>query len=112
VSPERRRDPAPGSPGRRRKGGAEDPFPTTGLAELGLREGAAVRFRRRESERWKDGTVVRREADGSLGVRDVKGALRALPLDLVEVRDRGPRGGVVWEPLAERAARTEQMRLL
>ncbi|HEY6532041.1 MAG TPA: hypothetical protein VIY72_07040 [Acidimicrobiales bacterium] len=87
-------------------------FPATGLAELGLREGAAVRFRRRESERWKSATAVRREADGSLGVRDSKGALRAIPVELVEVRDTGPRGGVVWEPLTERAARTEQMKLL
>lgn len=89
-----------------------EPFPPTALAELGLAEGDAVRFRRRESERWKDGTAVRRETDGSLGVRDQKGSLRALPLDLVEVRTRGPRGGVVWEPLPERAARTEQMKLL
>lgn len=87
-------------------------FPPTALAELGLAEGDRVRFRRRESERWKDGTAVRREADGSLGIRDRKGSLRALPLDLVEVRATGPRGGVVWEPLPERAARTEQMKLL
>ena len=55
--------------------------------------------------------MARREADGSLGVRDGKGSLRALPLDLVEVRTRGPRGGVLWEPLPERAARTEQLDL-
>ena len=79
---------------------------------LGLVVGDVVRFRRRDTERWKEGTVVRREADGSLGVRDAKGALRALPLDLLEVRTTGPRGGVLWEPIAERAARTEQLRLL
>ena len=89
-----------------------EPYPATGLAELGLAEGDAVRFRRRDAEHWKAGTVARREADGSLGVRDGKGALRALPLDLVEVRTTGPRGGVVWEPLPELAARTEQMKLL
>ncbi|MCD9623565.1 hypothetical protein [Rhabdothermincola salaria] len=81
------------------------------LAMIGVARGDRVRFRRRDSERWKDGVVVRRETDGSLGVRDQKGALRALPLHLVEVRDRGPRGGVVWEPLPERAARTEQLDL-
>jgi hypothetical protein len=89
-----------------------EPFPAAGLAELGQAEGDAVRFRRRDGERWKDGTVARREADGSLGVRDAKGSLRALPIDLVEVRSTGPRGGAVWEPLPERAARTEQMKLL
>jgi hypothetical protein len=81
-----------------------DPGPAAALAELGLAAGDAVRFRRRDTERWK--------ADGSLGVCDAKGAMRAFPLDLVEVRDRGPRGGVVWVPLPDWAARTEQLRLL
>ena len=83
-----------------------------GLAALGLSVGAAVRFRRRGTERWKVGTVTRVEADGSLGVCDEKGAMRSLPLGAVEVRDRGPRGGVVWVPLDDWAARTEQLRLL
>jgi len=82
-----------------------------GLTALGLRPGATVRFRRRDNERWKEGNVARREGDGSLGVRDGKGSLRALPLDLVEVRTIGPRGGVIWEPLPDRAARTEQLDL-
>ena len=88
------------------------PYPEYGLAELGLAPGAAVRFRRRESERWKDATVTRRERDGSIGLHDAKGAARSLPMEMIEVRATGPRGGVVWEPLADRAARTEQMRLL
>jgi hypothetical protein len=56
--------------------------------------------------------VRRREADGSLGVCDSKGAMRAMPLDTVEVKDRGPRGGVMWVPLTEWAERTEQLKLL
>jgi hypothetical protein len=99
----------PPKPKRKR---AASPFPEYGLAELGLAAGAVVRFRRRDSERWKDATVARRERDGSIGLFDSKGAARSLPIDLIEVRTTGPRGGVVWEPLAERAARTEQMRLL
>ena len=83
-----------------------------GLAALGLAVGDAVRFRRRDTERWKDGTVTRVEADGSLGVCDARGAMRSLPFASIEVRDRGPRGGVVWVPLAEWSERTEQMRLL
>ena len=98
--------------GRRRAAPPAETFPETGLAELGLAGGQAVRFRRRDSQRWQEGTVARREGDGSLGIRDSKGALRALPLEAVEVRARGPRGGVVWEPVTERAARTEQMKLL
>jgi hypothetical protein len=83
-----------------------------GLTELGLRRGDRVRFRRRADERWKPATVERRERDGSIGLRDGRGAARAIAVDHIEVRDTGPRGGVVWEPLPERAARTEQMRLL
>lgn len=86
--------------------------PSSGLAELGLDEGARVRYRRRARERWKAGVVARREPDGSVGVRDARGALLSLPLDHIEVRTDGPRGGVVWEPLPARAARTEQLRLL
>ncbi len=97
---------------RPRKVGTAESSSTDGLVEIGLGPGATVRFRRRESERWKEATVTRREADGSLGVCDTKGAMRALPLDSVEVRDRGPRGGVTWVPLIEWAGRTEQLRLL
>ena len=82
------------------------------IAAILLAEGDRIRFRRKDGEHWKEGTVDRREADGSLGVRDLKGALLSLPLDHVEVRTTGPRGGVVWEPLPERATRTEQMKLL
>ncbi|MEY2568250.1 MAG: hypothetical protein QOE35_2779 [Actinomycetota bacterium] len=79
---------------------------------LGLRVGDKVRFRRREGGRWHTGIVRGREADGSLAVSDEKGAARALPLERVEVATAGPRGARSWEPLVERAARTEQMRLL
>jgi len=82
------------------------------LAELGLAPGAKVRFRRREAERWKDAVVVRRERDGSLGLRDGKGAARAIACERVEVQVPGPRGGQVWLPVPEWAARTEQLRLL
>jgi hypothetical protein len=81
------------------------------LEQLGVRAGDRVRFRRRDSERWKEAVVERLEKDGSLGLRDAKGASRAIELDLIEVRSTGPRGGVVWEPVVERAARTEQMPL-
>lgn len=84
----------------------------TDLASLGLAPGMRVRFRRRDGERWKRGTVERVEKDGSLGLRDSRGAARAIPVDLVEVETTGPRGARTWEPAVERAARTEQMRLL
>jgi hypothetical protein len=87
-------------------GQAED-----GLVPLGLTAGDRVRWRDRKSSRWREGRVVGRERDGSVGVRDGRGASRALRVDRLEVRDRGPRGGVVWEPLPERMARTEQLGL-
>ncbi|MCX7619893.1 MAG: hypothetical protein N2037_03485 [Acidimicrobiales bacterium] len=95
-----------------RRSAQSAPFPEYGLAELGLAPGDQVRFRRGPKERWKIGTVVRRERDGSVGLTDLKGAARAIPISLIEVRTTGPRGGTVWEPLPERAARTEQLRLL
>ena len=82
------------------------------LTAIGLAPGDRVRFRRRETERWKAAVVERRERDGSLGLRDGRGAARAIPLEHVEVRTTGPRGAVAWEPAVERAARSEQLRLL
>lgn len=81
------------------------------LASLGLAPGEAVRFRR-GSGHWQLGLARRVERDGSIGVTDEKGAARCLPVDRLEVRAQGRRGGRAWEPLAVRAARTEQLRLL
>lgn len=82
------------------------------LEHLGLRAGEKVRYRRRRtSGRWEEGVVVGLEKDGSLGVRDGKGAARAIPLDLIEVRLAGPRGARRWEPLRDRATRAEQQAL-
>jgi hypothetical protein len=100
------------SASRRRPATARETYPETGLAELGLARSDRVRFRRRTDERWKEAVVERRERDGSIGLRDSKGSARSIPIEQIEVRASGPRGGVVWEPLTERAARTEQMRLL
>jgi hypothetical protein len=82
------------------------------LAQVGLTPGEAVRFRRRVSARWIPATVERVERDGSVGLRDPKGAAVALTVDRIEVRTEGPRGRLLWEPLTERLARTEQLRLL
>lgn len=83
----------------------------SGLDQLGLREGDRVRWRPRPDARPVEGTVVGRERDGSVGVRDTQGRSRALPVERLDVKIVGPRGGHGWEPLAERAARTEQLGL-
>ena len=79
---------------------------------MGLRAGEKVRFRRPDRARWQNGTVARRERDGSIGITDENGAARAIPLQLVQVRCAGPRGAKGWEPLLDRATRTEQLSLL
>ena len=84
----------------------------TSLAALGLAPGDPVRFRRNARSRWRPATVERVERDGSLGLRDQKGAARAIPVELVEVATTGPRGARTWEPVTDRAARTEQLKLL
>lgn len=82
------------------------------LVALGLRVGERVRFRRRDDQRWKEARLERVERDGSLGVRDVKGASRAIPVEQVEVRRTGPRGGTVWVPVRDLRDGTEQLDLL
>jgi hypothetical protein len=92
---------------------AKEPTPASlaesALLAVGLRPGDRVRYRRPGGGSWEEGRVERRERDGSVGVRDAKGAARAIPLDRLQVRTTGPRGGVVWEAVAERAARDEQL---
>jgi hypothetical protein len=85
--------------------------PRPELAVLGLSAGERVRWRRRPGGRWREGTVVERERDGSVSVRDGNDASRALRVDRLEVRTRGPRGARTWEPLSARVERTEQLPL-
>lgn len=88
------------------------PLADSALVEVGLRSGDRVRFRKREGGTWHEATVERRERDGSVGVRDERGGLRAISLERLQVRATGRRGGIVWEPVAERANRDEQLGLL
>ena len=81
------------------------------LARLALGVGEKIRFLRADRSRWQDGVVVGVERDGSLGIRDRKGGSRSVPLEHVLVRAEGSRGGLHWEPLLDRAARTEQLEL-
>jgi hypothetical protein len=88
------------------------PLADSALLAVGLRPGDRVRFRRRDGGTWQEATVERRERDGSVGVRDERGAARAIAVDRLQVRTTGKRGGVVWEPVVERAQRDEQLGLL
>ena len=77
--------------------------PGPALEELGLARGDQVRFRRGPGRHWHHGIVSCRETDGSVGLHDDKAAARAIAVDRLEVRVRGPHGGTRWEPLAARA---------
>lgn len=72
-----------------------------GLAELGLEIGQLVRYRGANDKRFHEGVVLRREADGSVGLRDERGRARAILLEAIEVRVVGPRGGEQWVPLTD-----------
>jgi hypothetical protein len=82
------------------------------LTILGLKPGERVRWRAQTGSRWQTGVVTHRERDGSIGVTDGRGHARSLAVERLEVACAGPRGARTWEPLADRAARTEQLRLL
>jgi hypothetical protein len=82
------------------------------LVEIGLEVGDVVRFRKLTGSRWIEAVVTGRERDGSVAVRDPAGRSRSLRIDRLEVRGRSRRGAELWEPLADRAARTEQLKLL
>jgi hypothetical protein len=82
------------------------------LARYGVETGEPVRFKDVTGGRWQLGVALRVEDDGSLGIRDRKGAWRAIAVERVEVQTRGRRGAKKWEPLVARASRTEQLRLL
>lgn len=72
-----------------------------GLTEIGLEIGQIVRYRGANDKRFHDGVVLRRERDGSVGLRDEKGRARAIAVDAIEVRVMGPRGGEQWIPLTD-----------
>lgn len=72
-----------------------------GLAELGLEIGQIVRFRGRSDKRQREGVVLRRERDGSVGLRDERDRSRSIAVDSIEVRVVGPRGGEQWIPLTD-----------
>ena len=86
-------------------------MPGGSLEELGLRPGERVRWQRRDRSHWTVGSVIGRERDGSVAVRDAHGRARALVVERLEVAAVGRRGAPGWEPLIERVRRTEQLQL-
>jgi hypothetical protein len=81
------------------------------LDELNLRAGDRVRFRRTSGSTWHEAKVVGVERDGSVALRDEKGAARSIAPNRLEVQGRSRRGALVWEPVLEHARRTTQLTL-
>lgn len=81
------------------------------LRSVGLRPGDEVRFRRGDDGHWMPAKVMGRHSDGSIDLRDARARSRAIPIECIEVAERGPRGGRVWTPLTALEARTEQLDL-
>lgn len=71
------------------------------LAEVGLEIGQLIRYVGASDKRYRDGVVLRRERDGSVGLRDERGRARSIPVERIEVRVVGPRGGEQWVPLTD-----------
>jgi hypothetical protein len=77
------------------------PVVDDGLAAMGLEFGQIVRYAGTSDKRYREGVVLRREKDGSVGLRDDRGRARAIPVERIEVRVIGPRGGEQWLPLTD-----------
>ena len=71
------------------------------LADVGLEIGQLVRYMGRSDKRFREGVVLRRERDGSIGLRDDNDRARAIPVEDIEVRVLGPRGGEQWIALTD-----------
>ena len=73
----------------------------TDLAELSLRAGDRVRFRRTAGQHWQEAVVEGRERDGSVALRDTNGASRAIRAELIEVYEVTRRTGR-WVQVTDR----------
>lgn len=81
------------------------------LAQLGLRPGEPIRFRRTERSRWIVGRVSGIATDGSITLHDPDGSARSLRPERVEIRRPGSRGRLRWRVVSEVAITWEQLEL-
>ncbi len=81
------------------------------LAQLGLRAGEPVRFRKFEGGRWWTGRMSSVAADGSFTIYDSDGAARSLRPERLEVRRPAARGRLTWQVLSDVAVTWEQLEL-
>lgn len=77
---------------------AQEEATRAALKDLGLEPGDTVRFRRTRTGSWTEATVSGVAKDGSLQLWE-RGKARSILPNLCEVKRRGPRGGIKWEPI-------------
>ena len=70
------------------------------LGQLSLVPGDRVRFRRAAGQHWQEAIVEARERDGSVALRDEKGASRSIRFEQLEVYRARNRTGR-WEQVTE-----------
>lgn len=63
--------------------------------------GSEVRFRQREDQNWTNGKVMGESKDGSISIYDATGKFRSIMPGGIEVKQKGPRGGVKYVPIVE-----------
>ena len=78
------------------------------LDALYLQVGDRVRFRKSSTGRWNEALVEGLSRDGSVAVRDGKGATRSIPAGRLEVKVKTKRGLFQWQPVVGRAERSAQ----
>lgn len=71
------------------------------LSEYGLDLKTELRFKRFGKGNWKYAKALYVNDDGSITVL-YEGRLGALPLDSLEKKGKGPRGGTKWTPVTGR----------
>ena len=81
--------------------------PVAGRSAVGDR----VHFRRRANGRWHEGTVQRRERDGSIALHDRRGAARSIPSIGSRCCAPSRRGRSTWRSVAALASADEQLGL-
>lgn len=71
------------------------------LSEYGLELKDELRFKRFGKGNWKYAKALYVNDDGSITVL-YDGRLGALPVENIEKKEKGPRGGTKWTPVTER----------
>lgn len=65
------------------------------LEDYGVEVGDPCRFRPRPNARWQTGRILGVSKDGAVHVSG--NGFRTFPIDRIEIKTYGPKGGVHWQ---------------